>query len=72
MKKESIMYLVSGLIIGALVMLFFQFNTKLTAQKTRLDQLEQANQVNTDTVNQVVNFLSGSTQGQTASSTPAN
>lgn len=72
MKKESIMYLVSGLIIGALVMLFFQFNTKLTAQKSRLDQLEQANKVNTDTVNQVVNFLNGSAQGQTASSTPAN
>jgi uncharacterized membrane-anchored protein YhcB (DUF1043 family) len=69
MKKESIIYLVSGLIVGALIMLFLQFNAKLTTQKARLDQLEQANSVNTQTVNQVVSFLNGSAQ-QTASSTP--
>ena len=63
------MYLVSGLIVGALIMLFLQFNAKLTSQKSRLDQLEQANSVNTQTVNQVVSFLNGNAQ-QSATSTP--
>lgn len=74
MNKDSIMYIVLGLIIGIVITLFFQFNAKLMTQKSRLDQLEQANGVNTQTVNEVVNFLNGASQpqGQNASSTPAN
>ncbi len=74
MNKESIMHIVIGLIIGIIITLFFQFNARLMTQGNRLDQLEQANGVNTQTVTEVVNFLNGSAQQQegTASTTPTN
>jgi len=73
MKKELIFPLVIGLILGVLVMLFWQFNSKLNNQRAILVQLEQAVSVNTKTIGDVVNFINTATNPQAANNvnTPA-
>ncbi len=75
MKKELIFPLVLGIIFGALVMIFWQFTTRLQAQNVRLAQLEQITSQNTTTVNDVVTFINNATQqtagGAGAAGTPS-
>lgn len=76
MKKELIFPLVVGLVLGVLVMLFWQFNTKLNNQKTAMIQLEQAVTTNTKTVGDIVNFINNAsapkgTGAETTPTTPA-
>jgi hypothetical protein len=62
MKKDLIFPLVIGIIFGALVMIFWQFTTRLQAQNVRLAQIEQITSQNTTTVNDVVSFINSATQ----------
>lgn len=66
MKKELIFPLIIGLILGVLVMLFWQFNSKLNNQRAILIQLEQAVSTNTKTIGDVVNFINTAANPQGA------
>ena len=70
MKKEIVFPLIVGLILGALIMVFWQFTARLNAQNNYLAQLEQATTQNTKTVNDIVAFINQATNPQGAN-TPA-
>lgn len=79
MKKDFIFPLIIGLVLGALVMLFWQFNARLNGVRAALTQLDAATVQNTNSVNEIVNFINQATgQGgeqagsPAAPSTPAN
>lgn len=61
MKKDTIFPLVIGLVLGIIIMLFWQFNLKLNNQKAALLQMEQAVASNTKTVGDIVNFINNAT-----------
>lgn len=73
MKKELIFPLIAGLILGVLVMLFWQLNSKLNTSSARLVQLEQATAANTQAVSEIVSFINQATgqQGGATGQTPA-
>lgn len=80
MKRESIFPVVVGIIIGALIMIFWQFGARLTNATAALAQLEQVSAQNTATLNQVVSFINqatganntnGATNNTPAETTPA-
>ncbi len=72
MKKELIFPLIAGLILGVLVMLFWQLNSKLNTSSARLVQLEQATAANTQAVSEIVSFINQATgqQGGANGQTP--
>ncbi len=79
MKKELVFPLIAGLILGVLVMLFLQLNSKLNGNATRLTALEQATNSNTQAVSEIVSFINQATgkngaaaANGTATQTPAN
>jgi CHASE3 domain sensor protein len=61
MKKELIFPLIVGLVLGVLVMLFWQLNVKMNSGSTRLAQLEQATNANTQAVSEIVGFINQAT-----------
>ena len=63
MKREIAFPLIIGSIFGAMVMVFWQFTAGLRAQNARLAQLEQITSQNTQTVNDIVNFINNATKG---------
>lgn len=69
MRKEYLFPLIGGIILGVLVMLFVQLNSKINTSSARLAQLEQATNSNTQAVQQIVGFINQAT-GQ-ATNTPA-
>lgn len=75
MRRETIIPLVIGLLIGALFVIFFQFNSRLNNNALVISQLEQATAANTKNVTDVINFINqaqGNAQGAaTTPTTPA-
>ena len=73
MKREFVFPLIIGLILGALVMIFWQFNTRLNSMMNGVTQLDQATAQNTKTVGEIVSFINNATQGSNpaAAGTPA-
>ncbi len=71
MRRETIIPLVIGLLLGALFVIFFNFNSKLNANANLLAQLEQATASNTKNVTDVINFINQAQGGAKASETPA-
>jgi cell division protein FtsL len=71
MKKEFVFPLVVGIILGALVMIFWQFNARLSNVSLAMTQLEQATNQNTKTVSDVVAFINQATSQNKAATTPA-
>jgi hypothetical protein len=71
MKREFVFPLIIGLILGALVMIFWQFNARLDSVNTAMAQLEQASAQNTKTVGQIVDFINSATQKASGSNTGA-
>ena len=61
MKRESVFPLVIGIVIGLLVMIFWQFTSRLNSASSAILQLEQAAAQNTQTLNQVVSYLNQAT-----------
>ena len=73
MRRETIVPLIIGLLVGALFVVFFQFNSRLNNNMLRLSQLEQATAANTKNVTDVIAFINNATAAQTpAATTPAN
>lgn len=70
MRREFVFPLVVGAILGALLMMFWQFNARLSNASVALGQLEQATAQNTKTVNDVVAFINQAT-GANKAATPA-
>lgn len=64
--------LLAGLLLGMLVMVFWQFNLKLRAQSLAIAQLEQAASTNAKTVNDIVSFINGAVAGPEGTNAPAN
>lgn len=70
MKKEFIFPLIIGLVAGALIMIFWQFNTRLSNANMALAQLEQATNQNTKTINEVVAFIQQATGANKQTANP--
>ncbi len=67
MKREFIFPLVVGLILGGLVMIFWQFNVRLNNAANAMAQIEAAVNQNTKAVGDIVTFInnaSGQNQNQ--------
>ena len=62
MKKESTFMLVVGIIVGILVMLFISFQLQVSNVAQRASGLEQAVSQNSQTLEEVVNFLNQGAQ----------
>lgn len=72
MKKELIFPMIAGIVLGVLVMLFWQLNAKLNNSSARLAQLEQATSANTQAVTEIVSFINqASGQNGANAQTPA-
>lgn len=73
MNKDLVFPMVVGVLLGALVMIFWQFTVRLNSQNARLVQLEQFATTNSQTVNDIVAFINQATAGQggTPAGTPA-
>ncbi len=65
MNREYVFPLIVGVILGALVMIFWQFNARLANISAGVVQLDQATVRNTKTVGNIVNFINKSTKGNT-------
>jgi len=64
MKKESTFMLVVGIVVGILVMLFISFQLQLSNVAQRTAALEQAVNKNSQTLEQVVNYLNQGATGE--------
>ena len=71
MKRNSIFLLVVGIIVGALVMIFWQFNVRLNNVAAGVSQLNQATSQNSKTVGDIVNFLNGNNKKAASSASGA-
>jgi len=57
MKKEIAFPLVIGIIIGILIMFFWQFTVALRSQSARMAQIEQVTASNAKNVNDIIDFI---------------
>ncbi|MEI6835970.1 MAG: hypothetical protein WCK59_03995 [Candidatus Falkowbacteria bacterium] len=71
MRRETIVPLIIGLLIGALFVVFFQFNATLNNNALRISQLEQATASNTKNVTDVITFINNAQKGAQGANTPA-
>jgi len=68
MKREFMFPLIVGIILGALVMIFWQFNSRLNNEMAATAQLQQATAQNSTGLNQIVTYLQGGAQGTATTS----
>lgn len=61
MKREFVFPLVVGIIVGVMVMMLWQFNSRLNDLGTGVTQLEQATAQNSNTVSSIVTFINNAT-----------
>lgn len=61
MRREFVLPLIIGLVLGALVMIFWQFNTRLNNQMAAMAQLDQATAQNSQAINSIVSFINNAT-----------
>lgn len=61
MNKDLIFPMIVGVLLGAMIMIFWQFNSRLNNVRAALVQLDQVTSQNSGAVNEVVNFLNQST-----------
>jgi len=71
MKREAIFPLIVGIIVGGLVMIFWQFNVRLNNVAVGVNQLNQATSQNSKTVGDIVNFLNGNNKKAGNPATPS-
>ncbi|HBA36696.1 TPA: hypothetical protein DCZ15_02355 [Candidatus Falkowbacteria bacterium] len=65
MRRDIVFPLIVGIVLGALVMIFWQFNARLNSQIAAVNQLSQATAQNSQTIGEVVTFINSAT-GQNA------
>lgn len=69
MKRETIIPLIIGLVLGLLIMIFFNFTKTLMDDSNRISQLEQATTSNSKNISDIVTFLNNATKGSAAAGT---
>ena len=69
MRKENGFMLVTGIIVGILVMLFISFQLQLSNVQRRTVALEQTVTANSQTLGQIVDFINQNTGGAEAAPT---
>ena len=69
MNREYVFPLIVGVILGALVMIFWQFNARLVNISVGVGQLDKATVQNTKTIGSIVNFINKSNKGNAPSGT---
>lgn len=69
MKREFVFPLVVGLILGGLIMVFWQFNARLNNAANAMAQIETAVSQNTKAVSDIVTFINNAS-GQGQQNTP--
>ena len=57
MKQENFLNLIAGLLLGVLLMLFWQLNSKINFTSARISQLEQVTTTTSASITEVVEFL---------------
>lgn len=57
MKKDFVLPLIAGLLLGALLMMFWQFNARLNNTRASLSQIEQVTSQNSQSINEVITFI---------------
>lgn len=70
MKREFVFPLIVGIILGGLVMVFWQFNARLNNAANAMAQIEAAVSQNTKTVSDIVTFINNAS-GQAKQAAPA-
>lgn len=61
MNKDSILPIIFGVILGAMIMMFWQFNARLNNVGAALTQLDSVVSQNNAAVNEIVNFINQQT-----------
>jgi hypothetical protein len=64
MNKEQLFPLIFGLVLGILLMFFWQLGARINNQNMRLSQLEQATVTNSQNIAGVVDFINSATSNQ--------
>jgi hypothetical protein len=64
MNKEQLLPLIFGLVLGILLMFFWQLGARINNQNMRLSQLEQATVTNSQNIAGVVDFINSATSNQ--------
>lgn len=57
MNKDQLFPLIFGLVLGVLLMFFWNLGSSLNNQSMRISQLEQAANSNSQNIAEVINFL---------------
>ncbi len=73
MTKDQIIPLIFGLVLGILLMFFWNLGASLNNQNLRLMQIEQAAVANSQSIQEVVNFINSAMSpdnGMTGTETP--
>jgi len=70
MKKEFVFPLITGIVLGVLIMFFWQYTAALRTQSLRMTQIEQVTAQNNKNVNDIVDFINKATNPQ-GTQTPA-
>lgn len=60
MNKDLIFPMIVGVLLGAMIMIFWQFNSRLNNVRAALVQLDTVTSQNAATTNEVVNFINQS------------
>lgn len=66
MQKDQLTPLITGLVIGLLLMFFWQLGARLNNNSMRLNQIEQVAVENRQTIEQIVNFINTATAPEEA------
>ncbi len=66
MNKDLILPMIAGILLGAMIMIFWQFNSRLNNVRAALVQLDQVTVQNSNTVNEIVNFINQATNPEGA------
>lgn len=66
MNKDLVFPMIVGLLLGVMVMIFWQFNSRLNNVGAALNQLDQVTTQNSTAVNEVVNFINKATNPEAA------
>ncbi len=61
MQKDQLTSLITGLVLGLLLMFFWQLGARLNNNSMRLAQIEQVTIENRQTIEQIVNFINTAT-----------
>lgn len=72
MQKETLTPLITGLVLGLLLMFFWQLGARLNNNNVRLSQIEQATVNNTNTISEIVNFINSATAPEEANNNAVN